>query len=325
MAADISAQGEAAPSIDGETASRQSQCAELQAAESPVLMIPIDQIDRGSDRLRSFKQEQADAIGAAIVADGQYDPISVCRLPGQTKFLLVDGLHRLEGCRAQGFCLIQARIVDANRQTRVRQEILSGVARATHDVFDKAAQIAALAAMAREAAGKPAIGDLRSLNGRSLQAAISEAAIDLELSSKSLHWSEKTAEDFDIGPRQVRKYALISARFSPENIDLLRTKKLADQLGALINLASLEPAQFERALDFIADQEKPTIAEALEHVMEVAKPTPFNKKFNKFIGWVDDLDVRERKLIMAELIAKYDLNGKPLKTANTNKIGKATR
>lgn len=319
MGIDSFAQGEAAPVISAEAASRQSTRAELQAAESPVLMIPIDQIDPGADRLRSFKQAQANAIGAAILADGQYDAISVCRLPGQAKFLLVDGLHRLEGCRAQGFRLIQARIVDSNRETRVRQEILSGVARATHDVFDKAAQIAALAALAREKAGKPAIGDLRSLNGRPLQDAINEAAVDLELSSKSLHWSEKTAEDFDIGPRQVRKYALISARFSTENIDLLRAKKLADQLGALINLASLQPAQFERALDFISDNEQPTIADALAHVMGAAEPTPFNKKLNKFVSWADALNVRERKQLMAELTARYDLNGKTLKAEQPSK------
>lgn len=204
-------------------------------AETPVLLIPVDQIDPG-DRLRQLKDEQAHAIGAAIKADGQYDPITVARLPGSTRFILVDGLHRLEGCKAHGITHTEARIGTANREARVRQEVLSGVARATHDVFDKAAQIAALAAMAREKAGKPAIGDLRKLNGRPLKEAMEEAAVDLELSSKSLHWSEETAEDFDICARQVRKYALVSARFSPENVDLLRRKRIAGQLGPIVSL-----------------------------------------------------------------------------------------
>lgn len=312
MAAEPTTQGEAAPKADAKSASGQSFHGKPTPAEKPVVLIPVDMIDPPVDRLRILKHHQADAIGASIVAHGQYDPITVARLPGSSRFVLVDGLHRWDGCKQHQVKLIEARITSSDKPSRLRQEVLTGLARASHDVFDRAAQVAALAAMARESAGKPVAGDLRRLNGRELQAAIDEAAVDLELSSKSLHWSEKAAEDFDIGPRQVRKYALISARFSPVNVELLRRKKLADQLGALISLTHLQPDQFERALDFIADSETPTIAEALAHVTDAAAPTPFNKKLNKFVSWADALNVRERKQLMAELTARYDLNGRPL-------------
>lgn len=281
-------------------------------AETPVLLIPVDQIDPG-DRLRQLKEEQALAIGAAIKADGQYDPITVARLPGSTRFILVDGLHRLEGCKAQGIAHIEARIGTANREARVRQEVLSGVARATHDVFDKAAQVAALAVLAREAAGKPAIGDLRKLNGRPLQEAMDDAAAELVTITNSMHWSESAADHMGCSASTVRKYTLIAARFSPENVDVLRRKGLVKELVPLLALASLQPAQFEQAMTIIANTADVTIAQALASVADKVPPTPFNRKFEKFIGWVDGLDVRERKQIMADLTARYDRNGKPLK------------
>lgn len=286
-------------------------------AETPVLLIPVDQIDPG-DRLRQLKDEQAHAIGAAIKADGQYDPITVARLPGSTRFILVDGLHRLEGCKAHGITHIEARIGTANREARVRQEVLSGVARATHDVFDKAAQIGALAALAREAAGKPASGDLRKLNGGPLKNAMDDAAADLVTITNSMHWSESAADQMGCSASTVRKYTLIAARFSPENVDLLRRKGLAHELVPLTRLAALNPDKFDRAMAFINAKDKPEIAEALEFVADAAKPTPFNKKFEKFIGWVDGLDVRERKQIMADLTARYDGDGKPLKQPKTD-------
>lgn len=296
---------------------------DLSPAETPVLLIPIEVIDVPKDRLRSLKEPQATAIGAAIVADRQYDPITVAKLPGQTGFVLVDGLHRLEGCRMHGVASIEARIVDGNREARVRQEVLSGVARATHDVFDRAAQVAALAAIAREKAGKPPMGDLRKLNGRlSNQEIENEAVIDLELSSKSLHWSETTADAFDIGPRQVRKYAVVAERFTPEMIAVLREREMADQLGPIMALANLPPFDLERAIGFIADFSAATIAEALNKVTGAAEPTPFNKKLNKFVSWAEALSVRERRQLMAELTARYDLNGMPLKSAAAAKAVK---
>ena len=294
-------EGAAAAANAAEAAS--GRCPELQPAEMAVVLIPVDLIDVPMTRLRSLKLQQADAIGAAIVADGQYDPITVA--PNGERFTLVDGLHRLEGCRLHEIQLIEARIVLGDREAMLRQEALSGVARASHDVFDKAAQIAAMAALAREKAGKPAVGDLRKLNGRPLQDAVSEVASDLDLMSKSMHWSEQAAENFDIGPRQVRRYSLISASYSAENIELLRRKNLAGELGPLLSLAALAPAQLGRALDFISDTEEPTIAAAIAHVVDAAKPTAFNKKLGKFESWFDTLTARERKQVIDAIIARH--------------------
>lgn len=277
-------------------------------AETPVLLIPVDQIDPG-DRLRQLKQEQADAIGAAIKADGQYDPITVARLPGSTRFILVDGLHRLKGCEAHGITHIEARIGTANREARVRQEALSGVARANHDVFDKAAQVAALAALAREAAGKPAIGDLRKLNGRPLQDAMDEAAVDLVMMTKSIHWSEKAADQMGCSPKTARRYAQIAAAYSSSDIKLLREKDLAWHLVPLISLATLPPEQFARAMRFIAENDEPTIAAAMAPPAE-SKASPYQKKRDAFLGFLDSkCDQRQRAEIIREILSTYRENG----------------
>lgn len=317
MGAETSAHGEAAPAVTEKAASRQSGGLELQAAELPVVLIPVDLIDVPTDRVRSLKVAQADAIGAAIIADGQYDPITVARTLGSDRFMLVDGLHRLEGCRLHEIRLIEARVVLANRDARLRQEVLSGVVRADHDVFDRAAQMAALAASARQKAGKPAIGDLRRLNGfLSISEIESEADADLAMIAKSMHWSETAAEIMGCSPRKVRQYAVLAERFTPEMIAVLREKGLASELVPLTRLAALPPFGLRQAIQQLAEGWAATIAEALANFEDKAEPTPFNKKFNRFMGWVDDVDTRERAQIIKELNEKYHANGRPKKATS---------
>ena len=122
-----------------------------------ILTLRLDKIRVPPHRLRALKPDQARAVGAAIATDGQYDPIAVAQLQGQPGYELVDGLHRLEGSRLEGLPTIEARLAKPERRMRVRREALSGIVRATEDVFDRAAAIDALAKIAREDAGVPSV------------------------------------------------------------------------------------------------------------------------------------------------------------------------
>ncbi len=227
-----------------------------QLAARPIIRVFIDQIDVPTDRLRTLKPEQAAAIGAAIAADRQYDPISIARLPGQTGYVLVDGLHRLEGCRSAGLTDIEARVVEANRTSRLRQEAMSAWARADHDAFDKAAQVAAMVDLAKAGTVEPADGD--------------EACVMI---TQALRWDLGVANDLGVSRETVMLYLRLSRNFDAAQRKILREKGIARDLMPLLRLAALPADQFAVAWGHIDTSEKPTIAEALALVA----PGPVNK------------------------------------------------
>lgn len=226
----------------------------MAVAAKQLFAVRVDWVDVPEDRLRALKTEQARAIGEAIKADRQYDAIAVTQLPGKDRFLLVDGLHRLEGCRMAGIEMIEARLVSANRESRRRQEVLSAWARADHDVFDKAAQVAAMAEMAK---ADPADED--------------EACNTM---LQATRWDIATAEALLISRMQVFRLLKAHRFYSASQKRLLRDKNLAGELTPLIRLAALPPEEFAVAWAYLEGAEEPSISEALTRAAPVLQLEP---------------------------------------------------
>ena len=258
---------------------------ELSQAEMPVFLIPVGEIEVPADRLRSLKLEQADAIGAAILADGQYDPITVAKLPGREQFTLVDGLHRLEGCRQHGIELIEARIGSADREARLRQEVLSAWARADHDVFDRAAQIQA---MVNAAAVPPGSDD----------------ATAVAMIATALRWDLAAAETLGLSPRSVRNYCGVGKAFSPAQVEVLRARQMAGELVPLMRLAALPPEDFARAWMAIEAGDVASIAEALA-LVALAPVQAFDKKRAKLVKQAGTWPAHEIRHLIDELRRLY--------------------
>lgn len=272
---------------------------DLSPAEVPVLLIPVDLIDVPMDRLRSLKLAQADAIGAAIVADGQYDPITVAAV-GE-RYALVDGLHRLEGCRLHEVERIEARIVPDDREARLRQEVLSAWARADHDVFDTAAQVAAIASLSGWAVSE-ALGTEPTKEAEKNACAIM---------AQTLRWDEKTAETLGIGRRSVFRHLKILRAFDQDQVAMLRRRGLADELVPLERLSALSPRDFDRAMAALARGDM-SIAEALALVAEVATASPFVKKSTAFLTFLRaKASARERAELIRQLNEEYLPDGRP--------------
>lgn len=233
-------------------------------AGEAILRLPVDQIDIPADRLRALKPEQAAAIGEAIKADRQYDAISVARLPGKSRYVLVDGLHRLEGCRTVGLAEIDARVVSADRDSRRRQEVLSAWARADHDAFDKAAQVAAMVELAKA-------------NGETVDER-EDASIP-----GILGWDEVTCDALKITRAWMFRHLKIHRFYSPSQKKTLREKGLADDLKPLVTLAALPPEQFAVAWAYIEETAEPTIAEALARVTPAALEPAWEKRKHKVL------------------------------------------
>ncbi|HUT49940.1 MAG TPA: ParB N-terminal domain-containing protein [Alphaproteobacteria bacterium] len=79
----------------------------------PMLMenqtIPIADIHVPVKRLRTLDPERVEEIAQSMLEEGQKTPIRV-RADGK-RFVLVEGLHRLEACKALGEPTITAIIV----------------------------------------------------------------------------------------------------------------------------------------------------------------------------------------------------------------------
>lgn len=252
---------------------------DLFPASLPVFSIPIDQVDIPDNRLRSLKPLQASAIGAAIKADRQYDAISVTRLPGQTVYTLVDGLHRLVGMRQQGFPHIDARIVGSALDARRRQEIASAWARADDDAFDRSAQIAALAEIA-------------------------QAEDEVQSIALGLNWDETTADALGVSRRTVFNYLKLHRFYTGDQKALLRERGMADERVPLIKLAALPPEDFDRAFDLIARTNVGSIAEALAFIA----PAPVNawdKQKAKVLTAAAKWQPHELRELIDELRALY--------------------
>jgi ParB-like chromosome segregation protein Spo0J len=266
-------------------ASRSDLC----PAEIPVLLIPVDLIDVPMNRLRSLKLLQADAIGAAIVADGQYDPITVVAV-GE-RYALVDGLHRLEGCRLHEVRLIEARVVADDPAARLRQEVLSAWARADHDVFDTAAQVSAIAGLTN-----------------ALEGSEGEPSAIIAL---GLRWDERAAETLGMSRRSIFNYLKVHRHFEADQKALLRGLEQAGELVPLLRLAGLPPAEFARAMAGLADGSFANIAAALAPAEEAA-PTVFKKKSDAFLTFLRaKASPRERADLMRQLRDEYLDDGRP--------------
>jgi ParB-like chromosome segregation protein Spo0J len=283
-----------------------------------VLLIPVADVVVPEGRFRQLKADQAEAIGLSIAAHGQFDPITVTQLPGRTGYVLVDGWHRLEGCRIAGVETIRAQLIGAGKPQRVRHEALSGLARAAHDVLDRAAAVDALARLAREEAGLPPEGDLRVTNPRAHPATVNkETEIEIEkallIMSKSLRWDERLADAMGVSAPAIRRLRFIHLRIEPDQKARLRKANAADELVALYQFAGLPDPAKARVLGALETNGGTlTAALAWENGEPVeAEIDPVLKTKNVFFRKVSEWTPRERANFLAEWNLRWHPDGRP--------------
>lgn len=284
---------------------------DFRQAPRAIMLVPIDKIDVPADRLRSLKEPQAKAIGQAIAADRQYDPITVRLQVGTDRYWLVDGLHRFEGCKLAGLTEIEARMGPASAEAARRQEVLSAWVRADHDIFDIAAQIAAVAELS----------GFKSVEGAT---AGDEKAADREacaMMAQGLRWDIATAETLGIGRRSVFRHLRILKAFDQDAVLLLRRLGLADKLVPLEALSGLPPLDLIRVLAYLDIGKASTIAEAIALLTDAAVPSLFGRKSTAFLNFLRrDATASQRAELMRQLQDEYLPDGRP-RAADKQKAG----
>lgn len=275
-----------------------------------VLVLQIDEIRVPEGRFRTLKAEQAAAIGASIAAEGQFDPIAVTRLPGQDGYVLVDGWHRLEGSRICRLPTIEARLIEPGKTARVKREVLSGLVRAAEDVFDRAAAIDALARMAREEAGQPAVGDLRRHNEpRLVKAIAAEADSAFPMMGNMLRWDLHVAEQLGLGKSTVRRLAVVHERIPSHLKDKLRELGLANELMPLHELARY-PLPFIEQVVAALTAKVMSIAEAIDQVQNRPKVDAFTKFSSAVFRKAQGLTTAQRRDFLADWLETYHPDGR---------------
>jgi sulfiredoxin len=74
---------------------------------------PIEEIYVPAKKRKSLDEAKIDALAEDILENGQTTPIQVRQ--GKGRVVLVEGLHRLEACKALGEEIIRGYLVQARR------------------------------------------------------------------------------------------------------------------------------------------------------------------------------------------------------------------
>ncbi|QLH38002.1 MAG: ParB N-terminal domain-containing protein [Defluviicoccus sp.] len=77
------------------------------------VQIPIEEIYVPSKRRQTLDAQKVEALALDILEHGQTTPIWVRR--DETRYVLVEGFHRLEACRTLGESTITAQVVQARQ------------------------------------------------------------------------------------------------------------------------------------------------------------------------------------------------------------------
>lgn len=222
-------------------------------------IIEIDPSTVGySDRIGLLWPEKVEAMAALMTRDGQNDPIKVRRTPDGGNWMLVAGLHRLEGAKLARL-MVKAIVVEGDPLQLRLIEASENMHRRDLGPIEKALFVRALADVyeaqfTRDFGGASAqeIGQRKRWDAERGTAqqhpdklAEIEAAHSADTMSGLYGWQEKAAEALGMSSRDLRRFLLIHRQIIaplPDHFeDLARhpvgqTRKNVQKLAEIANL-----------------------------------------------------------------------------------------
>ncbi len=276
---------------------------------SGYFSIPVGDIEVG-ERLRPIDPVWAGALGGIMAADGQKQPILVRELPGVpsgTRWLLVAGGHRLEGCKLAGIALIKAIIVDADDVEARLQEVGENLQKLGLSPIDRAAHVAELIALKKVAAGvDPSRNPHAAAADVRWQKRLGQDAADAtEIISGAYQWDEAVAEQVGFTSRTIRNDLALHRRLSPAAASLLRGHPITRNAAQLHALAKLPPEQQVEAATLLASGAAKGLSSIRNTFAQRPEPDPRAKKFNAVFSNFGKMGQAERAGVLDELAATY--------------------
>jgi len=271
--------------------------------------VRVEDVEVGK-RLRSVDPVWADALGSAMLREGQATPIVICRLPGQPKWMLVAGAHRLEGARLHGIEQLKAEIISARVGERAQREISENLWRRGLDPLERAAFIAKQVEIIKIRKGIDPEQDIRSVAAqvrwnRARGAAVkAEAADASEIFSHAYGWSDEIAEKLGVSAKTVTNALALYRQIPPSAASRLRAAKhpIIDNASELSKLAKLTDEELDAVVDLLIAGRAKRVAEAKALVSgKHDTSSPEDKRLSTFVGTFQRMTLSERHGALQQL------------------------
>lgn len=300
--------------------------AAIPAQPRKIQLIPVADIEIGSNRLRGLSRARVEGLKVAI-ADPDSPPllpIEVCRLPGKSTWMLLDGLHRLTAAHESGVEAIEALAHDNSTITARMVELQRNLFTAELAPLEKAKHIAELYYLERAKRGLAPGDDPRKLGGRPRKS-FAEAEKETSALSAEVSLSGAVGRSIGLQERQIRKYLSLYRALSPaaaEKLERFRVDLPAAQMMLLAKQA--EDVQLEIVNRLIVPADHPDKAEQAKRAKTVSaalaaiqkrpvKADDDSKRLSAFIGAFSRMGVAEKKgalhQLASHLPAKYRIHG----------------
>lgn len=280
---------------------------------APILEIPVGHIHMGQ-RLRPVDPVWAEALGAILARDGQLTPIEVCRLPGDTRWTLVTGAHRLAGAIHAGLPRVKAIQVSADRMERRLREVSENLWRRDLGPIDRAAFVGELFELLRARAGLTPEQDGRVASIRARWGHSNRQAAKNEVKNTSLivtheyGWSDEVAAQVGLSRPTVYRDVLLHKGLCPSLRDRLRTLPGGDNATQLRKLAEM-PWDAQRAV--IAAVEEGRARDLKDAVAQARGKPPAPdaemKRWATIVSTLGRMGRRERRRVFEQLAGQYTI------------------
>lgn len=270
--------------------------------------IDVENIGLG-ERLRPVDELWADIIGRAMLVEGQATPIVVCRLPGDEKFTLVAGAHRLVGARMHGIPQLKAELINSMSQARAQIEVSENLWRQELSPIDRAVFIAKQVELVKLKIGVDPTKDGRAASAKARgkdekpeTGYRAEATDQTTRLSFAYGWSDEVAADLGIDKRTVERNVRIYRMLPPSLIETLRAVRhpvLRSQAELLKLTKAMQHSQKMAfaVVDALLGDATLSVGAARKKVegADKAPPDPSEKHINAFTGSYTRLSVTQRQ------------------------------
>ena len=273
--------------------------------------LPVELIDVPADRARLLNPLKAEAIGATMKAERQFDPITVSPAD-DGRFVLVDGQHRLHGAKHVGLPTIEARVIALSPEAQRKQEILSNLATAELDALGRARSINALCEVLKKESGRkrrvgrPTKPDIKTWSAEISAEVRTNFGLSTETANEILGWSEEAAAEAGIKRRTLFEYLRVARRILPEAQDELANTAMADNMQALLKISDMgdgEQVDVSRAIKAHGFQKLDDAVDHLRGTPTPAKPSKEELDYQRLETLFSRLPARMKRRFLNEVIS----------------------
>lgn len=276
-------------------------------AVGQIFDVPLELIRMG-ERLRPVDPVWARALGQIMLVETQRQPIELCRLPGQTDFLLVTGGHRVEGRRLTEQATVKAVFVSADALQRRAAEVSENLFRRDLEPLDRAAFVAELIHLQKVRAGIDPAKDGRSVSAKArwAQAASEDATDATAMIAVAYGWAADVGAQIGLSERTIRDDLLLHRGLRPDVVAQLRGHPIAKNAGQLRALAKMAEADQRQAAILIFEGKAKGASDALDILRQRTAPSAEAKRLSAFVGAFERMGAAEKRAAL-QTLAKLKL------------------